>query len=117
VFVERTAEPALDVEVQGPAGSRGTMAFVVLAQPGFDPVQNVDDGSLRFGGPAREASVVRCSATRDLDRDGVRELFCRAHLGDRRSAGRHGAAADRHHGRRPEPHRDSGGPHDPAARP
>jgi hypothetical protein len=40
----------------------------------------VDDSSLRFGRTGEENSVVRCSATRDQNRDGVRDLFCRARI-------------------------------------
>jgi pullulanase-type alpha-1,6-glucosidase len=87
VFVEPTAARVLEVDVQvRPADlvvdprSRGALPFVVLSEAGFDPVRDLDDGSLRFGRTGGEDSLIRCAATRDLNGDGVDELFCRARV-------------------------------------
>jgi len=84
VFVERTAPPVLDVDVQVRPGStvvnprsRGTIPFVVLSQGDFRPV-DLNDDTLRFGRTGQEDSVVSCLVTRDLNGDGFRDLLCRA---------------------------------------
>ncbi|CAN5233645.1 hypothetical protein BH24ACT10_BH24ACT10_03970 [soil metagenome] len=88
VFLERTAAPALEVDVQvkpggGPTAvinpkSRGSLPFAVLSEAGFDPVRDLDVDSLRLGRTGKEDSVGRCAPGGDLNGDRVVDLRCTA---------------------------------------
>jgi hypothetical protein len=87
VFVERSAPPALEVDVEVRAADRvvnpngrGSIVFTVLSTRDFDPVATLDDGTLRFGRTGTEDSIVRCTAVRDQNRDRVRDLSCTARV-------------------------------------
>ncbi len=85
VFEERST---LQVEVRVRPGDGAAVVnlraaqvpVAILSQDGFDPVADLDRGSLRLGVRGREDSLRRCRAGRDYDGDGVVDLLCQMRI-------------------------------------
>ena len=78
--VEVRVRPGDGANVVNPKSAQVDIA--VLSQDGFDPVADVDRGSLRFGRTGLEDSVRRCRAGDDYDGDGVDDLLCTVRVRD-----------------------------------
>ena len=78
--VEVRVRPGDGANVVNPRSAQVEIA--VLSQDGFDPVADVDRGSLRFGATGLEDSVRRCRAGDDYDGDGVDDLRCTVRVRD-----------------------------------
>jgi hypothetical protein len=56
--------------------SNGKIPVAILSAPGFDATARVDATSLRFGRTGNEPSLVFCTSTEDVNRDGLLDLVC-----------------------------------------